>query len=334
MVEYWQPQCYNTVMVVGVTEESGGRSKLRHEKFEEDAAVPGTGVRCPERLMQWLIPRGGGGGGGGEGVEWRGSTRRRRRGKEGRERRRRGRKSAMRMGVDGRLRPPKGESGKRLNYYELEIGQIHYQVYPTSGTITVTGIPSPDCVPVMLEELCSTTGLLPEEIDRCEPVNATYSGQLTPLQCGIALDNRSFGSYLRDGLEEACRQEGLFCSYRNSQFSGVHIKSFQPEEVRGSLTLFKSGKYNILGVRSGQEAEEWHRRVCAVIRRCWTTSGRVTPSVWNAASFSSPASASAVARREAAVRVDLGYLDELELMDVLGGGGVGGGGGGGMMGCL
>lgn len=295
--EMMEPKCYNTVIVVGIGEEGEGRSKLRHVDFENDLTVAGSGVRCPERLMEWLIPRRGDEC---EEVTCLGSTRRRRR-------KRRGRKgSRVRVGVDGRVRRPKGESGKRLNYYELEIEQVHYQVYPTSGTITVTGIPDPECVPLMLDTLCQTTGLRPEEIERCEPVNATYSGQLTPVQCGICLSNLEFGSYLRDGLEDACRVEALECSYRESQFSGVHIRSIDPDAFPGSLTLFKSGKYNILGVRTGQEALRWHGKICAVIRRCWMTTERETPCVWNAASFSNPASASAAARK---ARVDRGFID-------------------------
>lgn len=250
------PKCYNTVIVIRVKRRSG-LDKLRHEKFDEDIQTAGAGVRCPASLYEWLIPRGGQVGAAGVG-DCKGSTRKRKR------RKRKVNGVLGRISIDGRIKPPKGESSKRLNYYELEIQDIHYQVYPTTGTITVTGIPGPGCVPLMLDALSSATGLEPEEIDCCEAVNATYSGQLTYQQCGLDQDVKSF---LRDGLEAACREAGLYCSYRHSQFSGAHIKSCD-KSIRGTLTLFKSGKYNILGVKTCEEAYQWHKRICAVIGRC------------------------------------------------------------------
>lgn len=285
------PKCYNTVMVIAVG--VAGRDRLRHVEYDSDLLRKGSGVRCPERLRPWLIARAGQqqqedvesveelvGGSGGTTVA-----------------RRRKRRRRQRMCVDGRWRAVRGESSKRLNYYELEISQMHYQIYPTSGTVTVTGIPSPDCVPHMLDTLCSTLGLSPGDIVRCDPVNATYSGQLTPLQCGVVFAGpMPEGGYLPCQLETFCRAEGLSCSYRTSQFSGVHIRARtrasgddddDDDDIRGSITVFKSGKYNILGVRRCQEAEDWHRRICALIHKCWTTTAGVTLCAWTAGSSSS-----------------------------------------------
>ncbi len=278
------PKCYNTVMVIRVGGQGGGRERLRHDEYDSDLLRKGSGVRCPDRLRPWLIARAGHDDGDVDEVGGSGGTT---------VARRRRRRRRHRLGVDGRWRAARGESEKRLNYYELEISQVHYQVYPTSGTITVTGIPSPDCVPLMLDSLCSTVGLRPSDIVRCEPVNATYSGQLTPLQCGVVLPHHlPEDGYLPYQLETFCRAEGLSCSFRTSQFSGVHIRANNVEEIRGCATIFKSGKYNILGVRSWWEAVDWYRRICALIHRCWTTTAVGTPCAWTAGScWNSPVSA-------------------------------------------
>ncbi len=203
----------------------------------------------------------------------------------------------------------------------LKIEFFYFNVLPHSESVTVCGMPDLEAVPVAIKALAEVLGVCTKEVRQLEVVNSTFTGRLVGLYNGDdeATSNIDFIASVLCNRGVAQRHWLQVESITDS-FPALRLRSTTREEeadeaavtksgkprvrlpwrsslhryVKGTALLFRSGKFNLIGLTSCSEAEEWHKKLCAVIRDCWI-SGVTEPRCASAAAGSSRSSCSAFA---------------------------------------
>ncbi len=269
------PVCVNVVVTLKVSSE-GGLHQLRGDDWV--GRYSGAPIECPVKLRPWhyLSDKGSGGGGGGR------------------------------------------------NHYMLKVEYFYFNIFPHSGSITVCGVPNPEAIKVAKKSLADILDINVDEISIGEIVNSTFTGRLVGLYKGES-ESRETVDFIASVLcsRNVAQKHWLQVEAITDSFPAIKLRSTTREEeldevrytkngtlrvrppwrsslqrrLRGTALLFRSGKFNLVGLTSSGEAEEWRRKLCAVIRDCWISGNQDIRSVSTAAS-SSRGRSSATRRRQ------------------------------------
>ena len=190
---------------------------------------------------------------------------------------------------------------RRRNFECVRLGGFTFTVFPASGCVVATGIPDHSRVEAALSVFRASAGLTEDELLLPhQVVNSTYSGRVEcdgeregrRVSAGQALASvfgggGSGGGYGERGpgaVGEYDPHRRWYVSFRTQFFPGICLRR-RETCGGGTVNLFNNGRYVLVGVRSQGQAEELAGELCALMKRCWTTLGRVTSCAWPAASW-------------------------------------------------
>jgi len=122
-----------------------------------------------------------------------------------------------------------------------------YIFFPDCGYINVTGLPNYSSLAPCVLELTSIFGLRNHELSPPRIDNITASGNFF---CSIDLET----------LAQQLLRESFFC-FRTNQFPGLIIRA-----KNGTILVFNSGKYTIVGLKCISHGIEMIQQVSAVMR--------------------------------------------------------------------
>ena len=270
-----QPKCRNVVVYFEVKNDFA-KSRLQQDNWLYEVYFGKTkGVKCPSWLKAYET-----------------SGRGRKRGSK--------RNQAGQFVLSDEEDAPvaKTGKGKAKNHYMLAIDFFKYTIFPAKGSVSVSGVPTYEAVPVAIQLLCEKAGGINPltDIAFVKTVNFTFTGRLCNVSLYQLTEREKTVKFIRRGLEfGAAAAHGLVVHDRTSKFPGIKITCVPNEygvpDIKGTITLFNSGAYNIVGVTSTCEAHALYARLCAAIGTCWTTGPQGTPSAPTVESCWAPYSA-------------------------------------------
>jgi TATA-box binding protein (TBP) (component of TFIID and TFIIIB) len=160
-----------------------------------------------------------------------------------------------------------------------------FTVFPSSGSVIATGLRH-------LGEAAPAVRWLAGELecDGGEDAGGDDESLLRRWEGRVVNSTHVGRVECRGPAVSACRvaaagadKSGAKISLRSQFFPGVLIKWSGCE---GAVNLFNNGKFIIVGARGDGQVREIHRRLCALMRECWTTFTPPTSCAWTAASCS------------------------------------------------
>lgn len=148
-------------------------------------------------------------------------------------------------------------------------------MFPDTGHINVSNVPHEGEIELALDYLAEAADLCLECTKKAPRriVNSTFVGSVSlPNTRPSTLVYRTLSLYAKGG-REAEQRHGARVNRRSQFFPGVRIKW---ERLPGTVQLFNTGRYVIVGVRGREEALRLRTKLCALMREFSTTTAPPT----------------------------------------------------------
>ena len=191
-----------------------------------------------------------------------------------------------------------GKSGR--NFYTVkskEYRNVSFIIFPYSGNVIVTGIRDEKGIHDVLLNAAELFGYRTlTEMCRSTPtvINSTWCGEVVCYFYSIPAGKTRLGwnnkllpkkyvmSVISRYSHANMNNADLVCNPRSSFFPGVKLRH---QKLRGTINLFNSGKYVLVGVRNKREASKLHAWLSAIMKKFWTTNIREIPCAFPAAKY-------------------------------------------------
>ena len=175
---------------------------------------------------------------------------------------------------------------------------ISYTVFPSSGHVIITGLKKQNYISAAIRDCADLFGLSVQKLKKegsIKVANTTWAGNLNcffhpppPPSRERTEWERNYDPkiHLMKIMSEYSRRNqknpNLNLMLRSTFFPGVKLSH---QNLRGTINLFPSGKYVMVGINSKTNVNRLHRWLCAIIRKYWMMEEREILCAANVDSF-------------------------------------------------
>lgn len=158
---------------------------------------------------------------------------------------------------------------------------VSFTIFPKGGSIIATGLRNETEIPQILEHFareCGAGARTPPIEWSHRTVNSTYVGK-------ISHEKEDKPGLLYHALSTIGKRlereddKSISINFRSQFFPGILVRW---NDLRGSVNVFDSGHYVLVGVKSRAEVDAIFRKLCALIAESLMTMKRQMSYVWTA----------------------------------------------------
>jgi TATA-box binding protein (TBP) (component of TFIID and TFIIIB) len=151
------------------------------------------------------------------------------------------------------------------NFFILRIFSCTFTVFPKSGHVNLTGLRRHNQIRPAIN-LFAKLFKLKRRLSKSKVSNTTYTGKIN---CLIPPGKSTpIAKLLHDYKTSPSTPITPFkLEFRASHFPSILLKV----EEEGTITVFNSGYYIIIGCKNYRQAKKLHKALCVIMLHCWKT---------------------------------------------------------------